>query len=109
MLPPSLAYEKSKDKVDSSADGKTNGASKSPDKPASNQPISKASTVEMAIVYIKSLQTELAETKKKLQDAELKLKEKENGPDTAVVGSSTEVEKLVEEAKVPETVAKPLE
>jgi Helix-loop-helix DNA-binding domain len=34
---------------------------------------SKASTVELAIAYIKTLQTELAETKSKLDDRERKL------------------------------------
>jgi hypothetical protein len=36
----------------------------------------KASSVEMAIVYIRSLQTELAETKAKLENAEKKLAER---------------------------------
>lgn len=72
LLPPSLAAERCKDKEKNSEPGAT-GSSKSPDKPASNQPISKASTVELAIVYIKNLQKELAETKQKLKDAETKL------------------------------------
>jgi hypothetical protein len=48
-------------------DGEKNGTA--------TQGNSKASTVEMAIVYIKSLQTELAETKAKLESAEKKLAE----------------------------------
>lgn len=40
---------------------------------AGNQPISKASTVEMAIDYIKSLKKELEETNSKLRDAEARL------------------------------------
>lgn len=40
---------------------------------ASAQGASKASTVEMAIVYIKNLQSELAETKDKLEAAEKRL------------------------------------
>lgn len=42
---------------------------------ASAQGTSKASTVEMAIVYIKSLESELKETKGKLEAAEKKLAE----------------------------------
>lgn len=42
---------------------------------ASAQGTSKASTVEMAIVYIRSLQSELAETKDKLEAAEKRLAE----------------------------------
>lgn len=42
---------------------------------AGNQPISKASTVEMAIDYIKALQQELEETKGKLAAAEERLGE----------------------------------
>lgn len=45
------------------------------DKSASAQGASKASTVEMAIVYIKSLQQELSVTKAKLEAAETKLTE----------------------------------
>lgn len=45
------------------------------DKPQSGQGASKASTVEMAIVYIKSLQAELQVTKDKLETAEKKLAE----------------------------------
>ncbi|KAI1908011.1 hypothetical protein LOZ53_004628 [Ophidiomyces ophidiicola] len=72
LLPPYLAYDKSKDKdKDKNAEGGA-GSSK-PDKPASHQPISKASTVELAIVYIKTLEKELSETKKKLEEAEKKL------------------------------------
>lgn len=44
---------------------------------AGNQAISKASTVEMAIDYIKSLQHELAGTRLKLAAAEARLGEKE--------------------------------
>ncbi|WEW58812.1 hypothetical protein PRK78_004280 [Emydomyces testavorans] len=78
LLPLSLAHERSKDKDkdkdrDKSTEGGASGTSKSPDKPPSHQPISKASTVELAIVYIKALQKELAETKEKLKNAETKL------------------------------------
>ncbi|EEP77050.1 predicted protein [Uncinocarpus reesii 1704] len=65
LLPPSLTNDKSREKDKAEA-----GTSRSPDKPASHQPISKASTVELAIVYIKELQKELAETKEKLKQAE---------------------------------------
>lgn len=43
---------------------------------AGNQAVSKASTVEMAIDYIKALQQELITTKTKLVDAESKLEGK---------------------------------
>ena len=49
---------------------------------AAQQSNSKASTVEMAIEYIKSLQTELKDVKSRLDDAEKKLGEN-------VVGSPT--------------------
>ncbi|RAL07304.1 phosphate-sensing transcription factor PHO4 [Aspergillus homomorphus CBS 101889] len=52
------------------------GADKEKEK-ASNQPISKASTVEMAIDYIKTLQQELEETKGKLAAAENRLGDSE--------------------------------
>jgi hypothetical protein len=81
LLPPSAAktpdtkgpekdIAKSRERSNSignSIDGDKNGAA-----PQGN---SKASTVEMAIVYIKSLQLELAETKAKLDTAEKKLAE----------------------------------
>lgn len=81
LLPSWLAQGSTKDKDKDRKDGgesSTNGSSKSPDKPASSQPISKASTVEMAIVYIKSLQQQLAQTQEKLKIAESKLGEKSN-------------------------------
>ncbi|KKY15476.1 putative hlh transcription factor [Phaeomoniella chlamydospora] len=40
---------------------------------SSNQPTSKANTVEMAILYIRSLQAELQDTKARLEDAEKRL------------------------------------
>ncbi|EAS33702.3 uncharacterized protein CIMG_04726 [Coccidioides immitis RS] len=85
LLPPSLTHDGNKDKdKDKAAEGRANGtSSKSPDKPASHQPISKASTVELAIVYIKALQQELAETKKQLKDLTTKLDGTEN-PNIAV-------------------------
>ncbi|OAX77067.1 hypothetical protein ACJ72_08638 [Emergomyces africanus] len=80
LLPPSLIREK--EKADRAGDGDGGGAngnatttSKTSDKPNSTQTISKASTVEMAIVYIKSLQQELSDTKEKLKIAESKVPE----------------------------------
>jgi hypothetical protein len=71
LLPASLAtQEQPKDKERKEGDGNTSASSKTSTKPAANQPISKASTVEMAIVYIKQLQRELADTKEKLKHAE---------------------------------------
>jgi hypothetical protein len=75
LLPASLAtQERPKDKERKEGDGNTSASSKTSTKAAAaNQPISKASTVEMAIVYIKQLQGELAETKEKLKNAEEQL------------------------------------
>jgi hypothetical protein len=47
---------------------------------------SKASSVEMAIVYIRSLQTELADTKAKLENAEKKLAERTVAEDVGTNG-----------------------
>ncbi|KKZ64766.1 hypothetical protein EMCG_09344 [[Emmonsia] crescens] len=82
LLPPSLIREREKaDRAGDGGDGGVNGnaTSKTSDKPSSNQTISKASTVEMTIVYIKSLQQELSETKEKLKVAESKLLENTRG------------------------------
>ncbi|KAF3483996.1 uncharacterized protein GIQ15_03320 [Arthroderma uncinatum] len=71
LLPASLTHRaKEKEQNKDSGEGGSSGNSKSSDKPPANQPISKASTVEMAIVYIKALQQELAETQNKLKIAE---------------------------------------
>lgn len=51
---------------------------------AAQQSNSKASTVEMAIEYIKSLQTELKDVRGRLEDAEKRL-----GEGASVVGSPT--------------------
>ena len=60
---------------------------------AGNQAISKASTVEMAIDYIKALQTELITTKTKLVDAESQLGNKEaNKDDSSAPRSETDKE-----------------
>ncbi|PGH02029.1 hypothetical protein AJ80_08923 [Polytolypa hystricis UAMH7299] len=64
LLPPALCKIHEKE---------ISGDASKPEKPNSNQSISKASTVEMAIIYIKSLQTELLDTKEKLKIAESKL------------------------------------
>lgn len=94
LLPPWLAHGAAKDKDNKEKDRKeaggcsANGSSKSPDKPASTQPISKASTVEMAIVYIKSLQQQLAQTQEKLKAAEQKLGEK-NGTQPSSPNANT--------------------
>ena len=96
LLPPWLAHGAAKDK-DGKEKGNANGSSKSPDKPAATQPISKASTVEMAIVYIKSLKQQLVETQEKLKVAEQKLGEK-NGA-TEPSGSDADANRLVESDK----------
>lgn len=66
-MPPGFAAEKCKDGPEN-GDGST---SNSKDK-SGNQPVSKASTVEMAIDYIKLLRSELDETKERLKAAEMK-------------------------------------
>lgn len=68
LLPASITAANKKEKnivKEESGDGS--------DKTGSAQGTSKASTVEMAIVYIKSLQAELKETKDKLEVAEKNL------------------------------------
>ncbi|KAL4915590.1 helix-loop-helix DNA-binding domain-containing protein [Aspergillus aurantiobrunneus] len=57
-----------------------NGKAEKEKEKAGNQPISKASTVEMAIDYIKSLQAELGATKTKLAAVEAKLGAGETSP-----------------------------
>lgn len=75
LLPPSLSQAKAQETespdMPAEGTGKANGATKS-EKASANQTISKASTVEMAIVYIKALQKELSDTKEKLALAESK-------------------------------------
>lgn len=66
LLPPSISSPTTKKEVN--LEPETPGKASS-----SGQGASKASTVEMAIVYIKSLQAELADTKDKLNAAEKKL------------------------------------
>lgn len=97
LLPPSLAEAQTKETGDTSTNG-ANGASKSPDKPSSSQPISKASTVEMAIVYIKSLREDLEETKGRLKVAEDKLGEK-NGVQQQQPASPSESDKQASAAE----------
>lgn len=70
LLPPSITAASRKDKESTKDQGVDLG-----DKPAAAQGASKASTVEMAITYIKSLQDELKETKDKLEAAEKSLAE----------------------------------
>lgn len=70
LLPASITAANRKEK-DNGKD--SNGESS--DKPAGAQGASKASTVEMAIVYIRSLQSELLATKQKLEAVEKSLAE----------------------------------
>jgi hypothetical protein len=81
LLPQSiLAPQGKKDRSGSQEAGETGEAeSKSS---ATAQGTSKASTVEMAIVYIKSLQSELKETKDKLDAAEKRLAEGSSSGDS---------------------------
>lgn len=69
LLPASITAAAGKKEKDCKEDAGDSG-----DKPSA-QGASKASTVEMAIVYIKSLQEELQMTKEKLDAAETKLAE----------------------------------
>ena len=71
LLPPGFAAEKCKDRPDN-ADGGANGNSSGSKDKAGNQTVSKASTVEMAIDYIKALRSELDKTKEKLKAAQMK-------------------------------------
>ena len=83
LLPASiLGVNGKKDRSCSQENENENGETKSA---PSVQGASKASTVEMAIVYIKSLQSELKETKDKLETVEKRL---------ADVGSSAESQAL---------------
>jgi len=69
LLPPTptlLAQTKKEASGSPDADGSEKTSS-------ANQTTSKANTVEMAIIYIKSLQAELSDTKAKLEIAERKL------------------------------------
>lgn len=80
LLPPSISGVNVKKEKSSPVEGDDAEAKAS----AAAQGASKASTVEMAITYIKSLQCELAETKGKLEAAEKRLAE-----GTSSAGSQT--------------------
>ncbi|KIV90526.1 hypothetical protein PV10_07823 [Exophiala mesophila] len=69
LLPPSISGANVKKEKASPVEGEDVEGKAS----AAAQGASKASTVEMAITYIKSLQSELAETKEKLEAAEKRL------------------------------------
>jgi hypothetical protein len=69
LLPPAISTAMNK------RDKSSVGEAESAEKLSAIQGASKASTVEMAIVYIRSLQAELQETKHKLDHAEKKLAE----------------------------------
>lgn len=73
LLPPSMTSSTKKEKGSGSA---RETDANSPDAGSGGgQGASKASTVEMAITYIKNLQTELQATKRKLADAEKRIAE----------------------------------
>jgi hypothetical protein len=74
LLPPAILVANAK-KEKSPKDEIDDGDSQTAKNSAPGQGTSKASTVEMAIVYIKSLQSELKETKEKLEVAEKKVAE----------------------------------
>ncbi|KAE8348593.1 hypothetical protein BDV28DRAFT_84565 [Aspergillus coremiiformis] len=74
---------------------------------ASNQQISKASTVEMAIDYIKALKKELEETKGKLQAAEVRLGETATSQTRDGDPISSEDEQLETSAEIKATSTSP--
>jgi hypothetical protein len=76
LLPPGFAQERVKDRSEPKSDDQGTASTKNGDKEKeknSHQTISKATTVEMAIDYIKALKNELEETKAQLKAAESKL------------------------------------
>ena len=115
LLPSSLTREESnkdkerKDSVDdSNATSGANGASKSQEKSSSaSQPTSKASTIEMAIVYIKSLQQELVQTKARLKDAETKLENRDIGETTERSEAGADKDKKTPASETAESRNKP--
>ncbi|KAL1850541.1 hypothetical protein Plec18170_006826 [Paecilomyces lecythidis] len=87
LLPPGFAQERAKDSP-------SGGAKNAEKEKGGNQAISKASTVEMAIDYIKALKQELEDTQRKLQVAESKLRgtssESEGGVTASALETKTE-------------------
>lgn len=77
LLPPGFAQEKLSQRNEAKGDGQgtpsTKNGEKEKEKSTTHQTISKASTVELAIDYIKLLKKELEETKAQLKAAESKL------------------------------------
>jgi hypothetical protein len=76
LLPPGFAQERLSKEKSEKTGSQTSGNEKNGDKEkdkSSTTAISKASTVEMAIDYIKALQEELADTKAQLKAAEAQL------------------------------------
>ncbi|KAK8083729.1 Helix-loop-helix DNA-binding domain-containing protein [Apiospora saccharicola] len=71
LLPKSVIAEKREEEGESP--GSEKGDNKKDSKSSTSAPNSKASTVEMAIVYIKQLQQEVAEANKRAEEAESRL------------------------------------
>ena len=92
LLPPSFTQDKSKEKDSTTEAGGTNGPTKSSEKSGSTQTISKASTVEMAIDYIKALRKELSETKEKLKTAEARLENRGGNDSEKGIGKESKRE-----------------
>ncbi|KIW92197.1 uncharacterized protein Z519_07181 [Cladophialophora bantiana CBS 173.52] len=96
LLPPSILVansKKEKPPKDENEDGETSATATAAAKtPAPGQGTSKASTVEMAIVYIKSLQSELKETKERLEAAEKKVAEASNRESSAESQGTSEAQ-----------------
>lgn len=94
LLPPGFAQERSRERKEAQGNGQGTPSLKPVEKERANHAISKASTVEMAIDYIKLLKKELEETKQKLKEAESKLegKEVQGARNQAAPATGTEAE-----------------
>ena len=94
LLPPEFTQERAiKEGKETNGAGKTDGKDTKETKEKATPPtISKASTVEMAIDYIKALKKELEDTKEQLHAAESKLSgglESSNGTATPTVDDNS--------------------
>ncbi|KKA19063.1 HLH transcription factor (PalcA) [Rasamsonia emersonii CBS 393.64] len=117
LLPPGFAQERLSQRNEAKGDGQGTPNTKNGEKEkekSTHQTISKASTVELAIDYIKLLKKELEETKAQLKAAESKLAGKPaDGADTESKtgpGTGSEADAEAEaEAKEPNATSTPVE
>ncbi|KAL1962939.1 hypothetical protein VTN77DRAFT_9035 [Rasamsonia byssochlamydoides] len=110
LLPPGFAQERLRERNEAKGDGQGNPNNKNGDNQKeknTHQTISKASTVEMAIDYIKLLKKELEETKAQLKAAESKLagKPADSSETESKTGSGTESEAETKEPSATPTTA----